>query len=95
MTLNCLSYLYVMMLQEWQDEAKNILSNKGFVIVLVDKILNHDPIALSMYEILYENSHNDLILEDGEIFADRGALLDEYIAKSEMNAEKWFMSSVG
>lgn len=91
-----------MMSKEWQDEAINILSNKKFIPVLIDKLLQHDPIALSMYEVLYENSHSNLIVEDGEIFADRGALLDEYIAKggdynakSEMNAEKWLTSPIG
>lgn len=91
-----------MMPQQWQDDAKNILSNKEFIIVLIDKMLNHDPIALSMYEFLYKDTHNSLILEDGEIFSDRGALLSEYIdkggdynAKSQMNAERWLMSSVG
>lgn len=91
-----------MMSQQWQDEIESILSNKEFIIILIDKMLNHDPIALSMYEILYENIHDDLILEDGEIFADRGALLNEYItkggdynAKSEMNAERWLASPIG
>jgi len=90
-----------MMAKEWQDEATDILSNKKFTIVLIDKMLHHDPIALSMYEILYKNDSN-LILEDGEIFTDRGALLNEYIAKggdynakSEMNAERWLLSPVG
>lgn len=95
------AYDVSMMPQEWQELATSILSNKGFTIVLIDKMLHHDPIALSMYEVLYQNSNN-LILEDGEIFADRGSLLNEYIArggdynaKSEMNAERWLTSPIG
>ena len=88
--------------QEWQDEVAVILANKKFTLVIIDKMLHHDPIALSMYEVLYENDYNHLILEDGEIFADRGSLLNDYIArggdynaKSEMNAERWLMSTIG
>lgn len=87
---------------EDQQLARSILSNKDFIPVLIDKMLEHDSvISFSMYKILYKNNSPELLLEDGVIFED-DELITAYLNKggdaaalAEMNAEVWLESAVG
>ena len=85
-----------------KQAADPILSNKEFIAVLIDKMLNHDSIiSYSMYRMLYQNIHPELIIKDGSIF-ESDELIAVYISKggnaaalAEMNAELWLNSKIG
>ncbi len=87
--------------EDFQNSARQITSDQNFILILLDKMFNHDSkIAYSMYKILYEGSHLELIIGDGAMFLDE-QLTESYINKggnlaalTEMNAELWINSPV-